>query len=148
MPVHLHLHWNKDSKCEYKDANKSVIHVWSRIMCPYYVNFTCFICSHLRTSLSSKTHACQMNQEDASSQLLYYSILFLSKKPPVGPLSGNVANQTAVSAPSSTDLGAAEPPMSVRTQPGSTAFTNMLAASLLSSFANIIVSTFKLDFDR
>src|SRR5690349_5362296 len=87
---------------------------------------------------------------DCRIPIPYHWVIFLSKKkPPVGPPSGNVANQTAVSAPSSTDLGAVEPPISVRTHPGSTAFISMLTApSLLSSFANIIVKTFKLAFDR
>src|SRR5215213_32776 len=47
------------------------------------------------------------------------------KKPPVGPLFGRVAAQTAPSAPSSTGRGAREPPMSVWTQPGSTELTRM-----------------------
>src|SRR5215475_7810047 len=46
------------------------------------------------------------------------------KNPPVGPLSGSVASQTVVSAPSSTDRGADRPPISVRTHPGSTTFAS------------------------
>src|SRR5260370_8042191 len=48
------------------------------------------------------------------------------KNPPVGPPSGRVANQTIVSVPCSTERDAAGPPMRVRTQPGSTAFTSTL----------------------
>src|SRR5438093_850781 len=46
------------------------------------------------------------------------------KKPPVGPSSGKVASHTVVSAPCWTDRGAADPPMSVRTHPGSTALAS------------------------
>src|SRR5260370_38184832 len=49
------------------------------------------------------------------------------KNPPVGPPSGRAANQTIVSAPSSTDRDAAGPPMRLRTQPRATAFTSTLA---------------------
>ncbi len=45
------------------------------------------------------------------------------KKPPVGPSSGKVASQTAVSAPSSGLRDALSPPMRVRTHPGHIAFT-------------------------
>src|SRR5260221_14016123 len=48
------------------------------------------------------------------------------KNPPAGPPSGRVANQTIVSVPCSTERDAAGPPMRVRTQPGSTAFTSTL----------------------
>src|SRR5215203_3106388 len=47
------------------------------------------------------------------------------KKPPVGPLFGSVAAQTGVSAPSSTERVAPDPPMSVRTHPGQTELTRM-----------------------
>src|SRR3954451_468513 len=45
------------------------------------------------------------------------------KNPLVGPSAGNVASQTIVSAASSGERGAADPPMSVRTQPGHMALT-------------------------
>src|SRR4051812_41550032 len=45
------------------------------------------------------------------------------KKPPVGPFAHSVASQRIVSAPSSTERGAAEPPISVRTQPGEAQLT-------------------------
>ena len=45
------------------------------------------------------------------------------KKPPFGPSAGSVANHTKVSAASSGERGAPEPPMSVLTQPGHTALT-------------------------
>ena len=48
------------------------------------------------------------------------------KKAPVGPPSASVASHTIVSVPCSTDRGAPEPPISVRTHPGSTAFTRTL----------------------
>src|SRR4029453_19589086 len=52
----------------------------------------------------------------------YHSMALRSRKtPPVGPSSGSVASHTVVSTPCSTDRGADGPPMSVRTQPGSTA---------------------------
>src|SRR4051794_23619036 len=54
----------------------------------------------------------------------HHSMGFRSrKKPPVGPLSGRVASQTAVSAPSSGLLVAPSPPIRVRTQPGHIALT-------------------------
>jgi hypothetical protein len=55
----------------------------------------------------------------------YHSIARRSwKNPPDGPSSGSVASQTIVSAPSRGERGADGPPMSVRTHPGSTAFTS------------------------
>src|SRR5690242_18492847 len=49
----------------------------------------------------------------------HHSMGFRSRKnPPVGPSSGNVASQTAVSAPSSGLRDAPCPPIRVRTQPG------------------------------
>src|SRR4051812_48341087 len=57
-------------------------------------------------------------------RMRYQAIRFRSwKKPPLGPSAGSVASQTIVSAPSSTLRVAFGPPMSVRTQPGSTQFT-------------------------
>ncbi|HVO62904.1 MAG TPA: hypothetical protein VMT53_18385, partial [Terriglobales bacterium] len=41
----------------------------------------------------------------------------LRKKPPVGPLSGSVAAHNMLAAPSAAEAGAADPPMSVATQP-------------------------------
>src|SRR6185436_4615983 len=55
----------------------------------------------------------------------YHAMRCLSlKKPPVGPPSGSVASHSVVSTPCCTDRGAEAPPMSVRTQPGSTALTS------------------------
>src|SRR5689334_2983079 len=77
----------------------------------------------------------------------YQSILSLSRKnPPLGPPSGNVASQTAMSAPSSTDLGAFRPPMSVLTQPGHIAFTSTFVP--LNSVASITVNALRLVLDR
>jgi hypothetical protein len=45
------------------------------------------------------------------------------EKPPVGPLSGRVANNTLVLPPSETSIGAAAPPISVLTHPGWAEFT-------------------------
>ena len=47
------------------------------------------------------------------------------KKPPLGPSSGRVASQTAVSAPSSTERGALSPPIRVLTQPGQRELTRI-----------------------
>src|SRR5829696_7985795 len=68
------------------------------------------------------------------------------KKPPVGPLSGRVAAQTGVSAPSSTERVAPDPPMSVRTQPGQTELTRIPLPR--SSEARMRVSTFKPALER
>src|SRR3954452_9401633 len=67
----------------------------------------------------------------------------LRKNPPVGPSSGRVASQTAVSAPSSTDRGAPAPPMSVRTHPGHIEFTRIRGCS----FDRIRVRAFRAAFE-
>lgn len=71
----------------------------------------------------------------------HQSICLRSRKnPPVGPFSSSVASQMAVSAPSSGDLEAADPPMRVRTQPGHIAFTLTLRGNVL---ADATVKAFK-----
>src|SRR5215470_18174089 len=66
------------------------------------------------------------------------------KKPPVGPPSGSVAAQTIPRAPSSTGRPP-DPPMSVATHPGHTAFTRMPLPS--SSSASMTVSPFSASFE-
>ena len=57
--------------------------------------------------------------EFALPMWFHQSVAFRSRKnPPLGPFSGKVASQIAVSAPSSGERLAASPPMRVRTQPG------------------------------
>ena len=76
----------------------------------------------------------------------YQLICFFSlKKPPVGPTSGSVAAQTIVSAPCSGVSGAAGPPISVLTQPGSTELTRMFIP--FSSSARMRVSAFSAVLD-
>src|SRR5262249_40160698 len=67
------------------------------------------------------------------------------KKPPVGPPSGRVASQTAVSAPFSTGTVAFGPPISVLTQPGHMALTRMLVPR--SSSAKMRVRAFRAPFE-
>ena len=67
------------------------------------------------------------------------------KKPPVGPSSGRVASQTAVSAPSSTERGALLPPMSVRTHPGHIELTRIPFAP--SSWERILVRALSAVFE-
>ncbi len=55
------------------------------------------------------------SETDHAYQLMFFRS---RKNPPVGPASGSVANQIAVSAPSSGDRFAPAPPIRVRTQPG------------------------------
>ncbi len=58
--------------------------------------------------------------------VVYHSICFrLRMNAPVRVLGAWVASQMMESAPSVTDRSACFPPMSVRTQPGETAFTQM-----------------------
>ena len=59
----------------------------------------------------------------------------------MGPLFGRVAAQTGVSAPSSTERVAPDPPMSVRTHPGQTELTRMPLPR--NSEARMRVRTFK-----
>src|SRR5512146_125908 len=66
------------------------------------------------------------------------------KNPPVGPLSGSVAAQIMLAAPSATLRGAPAPPISVATQPGQTEFTRMRA--LRSSAARVRVIAFSAAF--
>ena len=68
------------------------------------------------------------------------------KKPPVGPPSGSVANQTAVSAPSATERSASGEPVPFRTQPGSTELTNTPLA--MSSALRMRVIPLRANFDR
>lgn len=66
------------------------------------------------------------------------------QNPSVGPSSGSVASHTIVSAPSSTVVGAPDPPIRVRTQPGSAALTSTPGPA---SAATIRVSAFTAAFD-
>src|SRR6185369_12347982 len=77
----------------------------------------------------------------------YHAIALRSRKnPPVGPLSGRVASQSAVSAPFSTDRFAPRPPIAVRTHPGSTEFIRIPIPSL--SAARTRVTTLIPAFDK
>ncbi|MEH2048754.1 MAG: hypothetical protein V7K70_03405 [Nostoc sp.] len=58
----------------------------------------------------------------------------------------SVANQIAVSAPSSGERGADEPPISVLTHPGQMELTTIPLES--KACANIIVAPFNASFDR
>lgn len=51
-----------------------------------------------------------------------------SKKPPVGPPSGSVANRTAMAAPSAAVRDPLNPVKSVATKPGQTALIRMLGS--------------------
>src|SRR5438477_2406550 len=67
------------------------------------------------------------------------------KKPPVGPSSGSVASQTVVSTPCRTDRGADGPPISVRTQPGSTELASTPRTRYV--WARMRVNAFSAAFD-
>src|SRR6185295_4402147 len=79
----------------------------------------------------------------------YHSIGRRSRKnPPVGPSSGSVAAHTIVSAPCSTERGADGPPISVRTQPGSTALASTPRPRYVSasSFVNALSAVFDIEY--
>src|SRR5205807_8203103 len=67
------------------------------------------------------------------------------KKPPLGPSSGTVASCTLVLPPSETSSGAAEPPMSVFTQPGCAELTLIFVPR--SSWARWTVKALRAVFD-
>ena len=80
------------------------------------------------------------------TRAVYQAIGFRSRKnPPVGPRSGSVASQTIVSAACSGLRGAPGPPIFVRTHPGQTALTLILAG--LTSSATIRVRAFSAALD-
>src|SRR4051794_32363174 len=70
----------------------------------------------------------------------------LRKNFPVTSWGASSANQTAVSAPSSTESVAFGPPMSVRTHPGHMELTAMWSAR--SASASMIVKPLSASFDR
>src|SRR4051794_19694417 len=70
----------------------------------------------------------------------------LRKNFPVNSCGASSANQTAVSAPSSTERVAFGPPMSVRTHPGHIALTAMWSAR--SASASMTVRPLSASFDR
>src|SRR5260221_10834660 len=77
---------------------------------------------------------------------VYQGIGFLSRKnPPVGPLSGSIASQTAVCAPFSTLRLAVGPPISVRTQPGQIELTRIFSSAV--AVATMRVSALSMVFD-
>src|SRR5512138_1662644 len=62
---------------------------------------------------------------ESAQRLDHHSISCRSlKNRPLGPFAGSVSAHTMVSAPCSTERGAPDPPMRVRTQPGFTQLTS------------------------
>src|SRR5688500_8535643 len=83
----------------------------------------------------------------AGLRAAYQAISLRSRKNrPEGPPLGNVAHQTIVSAPCATERGAAGPPISERTQPGSTELTS--TSRPRAAEASRRVSAFSAAFER